>query len=106
MNQEEWLSFHKASCDSMYEISKSKSNDYSGTENVFNNFMNVERLGITSTEEGFLVRMTDKLARLSQFCKTGVLKVKDESVEDTLLDLCNYSLLMAAYIKEKKHNET
>jgi hypothetical protein len=31
-----------------------------------------------------------------------MLAVKDESAEDTLLDLANYCLLMAAYLREKR----
>jgi hypothetical protein len=87
----------------MMEITKRKNNDYTGAGNdPFANFTRVESLGICPTELGFLVRMTDKMSRISSFAQTGTLLVKDESVEDTLLDLANYSALLAAYLSSKK----
>lgn len=102
MTTAEWLAFHASKLEQMKAITKAKSNDYSGQESPFNNFQNVERLGITTTEHGFLVRMTDKLARLAQYVNSGTLLVKDESAEDTLLDLANYALLMLGYLHSKK----
>jgi hypothetical protein len=46
--------------------------------------------------------MVDKLARINSFSQKGELQVKDESVEDTLLDLANYAILLAGYIRSKK----
>ena len=64
-------------------------------------------MGICTTEQGFLVRMTDKLSRLSTFAVSGDLKVKDESVKDTILDLINYSVLFIAYLnQESKYTNT
>lgn len=103
MTKSEYMAFHKAACEKMHTITKAKNADYTGTgANPFANFERVEALGICSTEQGFLTRMTDKMSRLSSFVQRGVLEVKDESVEDTLLDLANYSILLAAYIKAKK----
>ena len=52
-------------------------------------------------EQGILVRITDKISRLSQYTKNGELQVKDESVEDTLVDIINYTVLLRAYLKEQ-----
>lgn len=81
-----------------------KNADYAGAVEAdpFANFSRVETLGICSTEVGFLTRMTDKICRIASFAKRGTLSVKDESVTDTLLDLANYSILMAAYLAAKK----
>lgn len=87
----------------MVEICKAKNADYSGAvEDAFANFARVETLGICKTEQGFLTRMTDKLCRIASFTAKGELQVKDESVEDTLLDLANYAILMRLYIKSKE----
>lgn len=87
----------------MVEITARKNADYtSGSDDPFFNFTRVEALGICETEQGFLTRMTDKVARIITFAKKGVLQVKDETVEDTLLDLANYCVLMAGYIRAKK----
>ena len=42
--------------------------------------------------KGILVRMSDKWARIVQL-STKEAAVKDETIEDTLLDLANYALL-------------
>jgi hypothetical protein len=103
MTREEYLKFHKDSCDLMHTITTAKNHDYAGfNEDPFANFKIVERCGISSTEQGFLTRMMDKISRVNSFVKQGVLNVKDEKIEDTLLDLANYSILMAAYIKSIK----
>lgn len=101
MTTEEYLELHKHYCNKMYKITSAKGADYTGGSDPFSNFRRAELMGITSVEKGFLVRMIDKLSRLSTFASSGKLQVMDESVEDTLLDLANYSLLLAAYIKSK-----
>ena len=85
---------------------KRKNNDYCSASNnkeidPFHNFRQIESLGLCSAEVGIVTRMLDKLARISSFIKNGELQVKDESVEDTLLDLANYSIILSAFIKDK-----
>ncbi len=101
--REKYMLFHKEMCEKMHQITLAKNSDYTGgTSDPFENFTRVESLGICTTEQGFLTRMTDKLCRIASFVKQGTLQVKTESVEDTLLDLANYAILMAGYLKLKK----
>lgn len=104
MKVKEYIEFHKSICDRMVEVTKAKSHDYAGfaDDDPFANFRVVELCGISSTEQGFLTRMMDKMSRINSFVKQGVCEVKDEKIEDTLIDLANYSILMAGYIKSKK----
>ena len=105
MNKKEYLEYHQACCERMTAITRSKNSDYTGiTDDPFANFSRVEVMGVTDTNRGFLVRMLDKFSRITSFVQKGVLEVKDESVEDTLLDLANYCILMAANIKSQKAN--
>lgn len=93
-------------CDKMLATARAKNADYTGAaSDAFANFAMIENLGVVSTEAGMFVRFTDKFMRVASFIKKGVLAVKDETVEDTLLDLANYCLLMAAYISTKKAKE-
>lgn len=64
-------------------------------------------LGIVpSPVDGILVRMSDKLARLVSLTRpTTVQKVKDESLEDTIVDLRNYADYLLAMVKESKGQE-
>lgn len=97
------LNFVEEKAKLMIDTVKKKNADYSGIDqDPFANFTKVELLGIARTEQGFLTRMTDKFMRINSFVQTGTLKVKSESVEDTLLDLATYSLLFAAYLKSKE----
>lgn len=103
MTKEEFfIEFEKIAI-KMLDTAKRKNADYTGVgASPFSNFERVQQLGVCSTEQGFLTRMTDKMSRIASFCSKGELQVKDESVEDTLQDLANYSILMLLYIKSKK----
>lgn len=102
MKKEDYLKFHKEFCEKMMEITSKKNHDYAGfSGSAFSNFEIVEKCDIASTEQGFLTRMMDKISRINSFIKQGSCKVKDESVQDTLIDLANYSALLAGYMKTK-----
>lgn len=106
MNKKEWFEYHDNFCKKLREITAAKNADYTGgSSNPFENFCSVERDSIASTEAGFLVRMRDKFSRIISFVNQGTLQVKDESVQDTLLDLANYCILMSAYIESKKREK-
>lgn len=52
---------------------------------------NLRRRGV----QGVVARMGDKLSRLESLTQPGrVISVLDESIDDTLIDLANYSLLL------------
>ena len=61
-----------------------------------------ERLNLAGTEVGVMIRLLDKFMRLVTFAKHSVLKVKNEGVTDTLLDVVNYAILLAAIIQSKR----
>jgi hypothetical protein len=50
---------------------------------------------------GVIVRMGDKISRLTSVSKTGVNLVKDEALRDTLIDLHNYSAMAIMLMDEK-----
>ena len=105
MTKNEYMEFHRDCCQRMMDITRRKNHDYSGGDKSTDPFMNftaVERMGICSTEQGFLTRMMDKMARISTLSTGTQAQVRDESVEDTLLDLANYSILLLGYIKSRK----
>ncbi len=72
MTKSEYMEFHRAMCDKMW-------------------------VSIV-----FLTRMSDKTSRIESFVENETLQVMDESVEDTLLDLANYAILFAGYLKEQR----
>ncbi len=108
MNQADLFAFHEKFCADALALTKKKNNDYAGSSGTqpFANFELAEEMGICTTEQGFLVRLSDKLCRISNFVHDGVLQVSDESVRDTLIDILNYTVLLAAYIEDKKGAQT
>lgn len=53
-----------------------------------------------------LIRLSDKFCRLESLLLNGNQQVKDESITDTLLDICNYAAMEvlemeATYFKQK-----
>jgi len=110
MTTQEYLDYHRACVEKMHAITKAKNSDYTGDnqQDALSNFTMVEVLssGVVKTEHGFLTRLTDKFMRITGFIKRGFFSVKDESLEDTLLDLANYCILLGAYYKSKKGKTT
>ena len=103
MNKRQYLDFHTNFCDSMKAITLTKNNDYTGkTDDPFLNLKAIEALGTTTTEAGIITRMMDKVMRVSSLTQDGMERlVSDEAVTDTLIDLANYSALLAGYIVSK-----
>jgi hypothetical protein len=85
------------------EIAEAKNADYANEDDPFQNFRGVEVLGI-SVEDGFLTRMSDKMARVSNLVRRDP-AVADESVLDTLSDLANYAILLRVYLEEKRADD-
>jgi hypothetical protein len=83
----------------MQAIHNAKNHDYAG-DNYLSNLTACARLNIPPWK-GALIRMQDKMSRLENFAKKEALQVKDESVEDTLLDLANYSILCLILYRNK-----
>lgn len=106
MTRKQYLEFHKKVCEEMVRITEMKNHDYAGSgDDPFKNFRQIgtmiENVGADVVAIGFLTRMSDKFSRIGSFVSKGELKVKDESVADTLLDLANYCILFAGYLAER-----
>jgi hypothetical protein len=86
----------------------SKGNDYNSKQqengDTLFNLRAAALLGIVEDPvRGILVRLSDKLMRLSSLTLPGVVRqVNDESIEDTVLDIRNYSDYILAFVKEQR----
>ena len=85
------------------ELIKIKNADYAGSANSFKNFDIAGDICNISSEKGILIRMSDKIIRIGNLLDKKA-QVKDETIEDTLLDLANYSYILMAKIKENNSN--
>lgn len=102
MTREQLLQLHEALCHKAREILKAKNQDYSGAAgDPFANFRGAAYLGI-EPEIGLLMRCMDKFKRVEAFVANGTLAVKSEPVEDAIVDVINYMVLLAGLIDERK----
>ena len=104
MTNIELFKIHKELCSTALDLMQRKNHDYAGSKGnePFTNFTRTEAMGITTTEKAMLVRMLDKMSRLSSILASGKQHVKDESFEDTMVDVINYIVLLSAYRQEKR----
>jgi hypothetical protein len=77
------------------EIVVAKNHDYAGTEDFYKNFRECESWGFPAWK-GILVRLGDKWRRICNYAMKPIYLVKNESFEDTVLDMVNYLMLMLA----------
>lgn len=85
--------------DDMLELYHRKNADYGDAfKKLFDKF------GLDYT----VIRLTEKLSRLESLTQNkGERKVKDESIEDTLIDLANYAIMSVIEMRlEKKYNKS
>lgn len=97
MTQAELLALHESLCGSARAF-------YGADNDPFSNFRATGILGIAPAL-GILVRMLDKIARVQSFIERGELAVKNEPVQDALIDIINYAVLLAGLIEES-HGRT
>ena len=86
--------------DKMRETHDAKRHDYANEEDVFANFRSCEMAGIPAWK-GCCVRLGDKFSRIMGFANKETLKVRDESIKDTLIDMANYALIALILYEEK-----
>lgn len=107
MTRDELLQRHEKLCKEARDLMNLKNRDYAGNEGIepFANFTRVEAMGICSTEQGFMTRITDKMSRLSSFLRAGKMSVEDESFRDTVVDVINYMVLLESYLADKSQTK-
>lgn len=98
MTREEMLDWIQDEFDAAMEILRAKNTDYAGGgDDAFSNFRACASLGLCTAEQGVLVRLSDKLARLASLTQPGAkAAVADETFLDTCRDLANYAMILGA----------
>jgi len=86
-------------------VMRSKRYDYSGEVDPYKNFRLSVGVGVEPWR-GALVRMLDKVSRLIRFAElSGHVRVKEESLVDTVADLINYACITLGLIIESLPHE-
>lgn len=108
MTQKDYLEEFEKMCAVMLEVTRAKNIDYAGgNNNAFTNFEQIAHLtnGKISVEMGILVRMTDKMSRITNLLSNEA-QVKEESLDDTLKDLAVYATILRIYRRHKLNEES
>jgi len=100
MNQKTFLKHMEAGFAKNLDIARAKNADYSVDDDAFQNFRACTAFGIP-VEIGILVRMTDKMTRISNLLNKEA-NVKDETIADTIADLSNYAMILKVYVEHEK----
>ena len=88
------IEIHKEICDMLNSTYKAKNADYGDS------FAKVR----AKFPNAILIRLNDKLERLERLYAGAEQQVKDESIDDTLLDLANYCIMELVERKAEKTN--
>jgi hypothetical protein len=102
MTRDELFQLHQTVCGRALIILQHKSNDYATSTDPFANFKRGEILGFSSAENGLMLRVVDKISRISTFLQKGELKVGNETVQDSILDVINYMILLQGMLEDKE----
>ena len=84
---------HKRICERLNKVYADKNHDYGNSFGA-----TYEKYGDISA----LVRISDKMNRIEQLVQTGEQKVKDEALEDSILDMANYLIMWAMELEEEE----
>lgn len=82
------------------EILGKKNTDYAKTTDAFANFRLSEMVGV-GPERANLVRVADKIARISNIMDKPATAVSDETVADTINDVINYMAILKSMLKHR-----
>lgn len=101
MTQEEYFKRFLEKCDQMIRTTKAKNTDYAESSDAFANFKMIEQMthGRITVADGIVVRMTDKLKRISSLLAREA--AVSEKIEDTVLDMAVYSLILLIWLEHK-----
>lgn len=80
---------------SMIQTYQAKNQDYG---NSFEK--SLDKFGLIAS----VIRLNDKMNRIESLSRTEA-KIVDESIEDTLLDLANYSVMTIIWLRKNRANE-
>lgn len=96
----EYYAFVEKTFADMLQMIKRKNADYTaGADDAFANFRRAEP--VVPMLEATWVRWGDKIQRVDAFFRNGKLEVANEGLEDALLDVIGYSMIMLGELKEK-----
>ena len=102
MTRSDLIELHKGLTEHDISILEAKNQDYAHGNDPFANFRASEAMGVPG-EIDILMRCIDKFKRIQAFVERGDLKVQNEPVDDAILDVINYMILLQGMIMDRAH---
>lgn len=93
MNKLNKMDEHMTICSKLNEIYSAKNQDYGDSFGE-----TFQKLGLISA----VTRITDKCNRLQSLSVSKEIKVEDERLEDTLMDMANYCIMTLIELQNQK----
>jgi|SRR5579885_2116077 len=106
MTKQEFLSSLARNFERAMKLAEDKNADYASQEDPFRNFRKTSEIAGLTVEQGILVRLGDKISRISNLLRTKESRVKSESIEDTIIDAMNYLNIMLTWIQSQEPKDT
>lgn len=97
MNREQFIAHLDQTYAEAAAIVKLKNQDYGADANPFKNFEFSAQIVGCPAETGIMVRFSDKVARIGNLLNGKDPAVKEESIDDTILDAINYLAILRAW---------
>ena len=91
------VKFHQK-LQAMAELHDRKEHDYGKDEDPLSNVRSAQEWGVAPWV-GVMIRLTDKVRRLQTLARKG--KLKNESAQDSLRDICVYSIIASILLEEE-----
>jgi hypothetical protein len=102
MQQQEFFDLYDDVVDKCRSTVERKNHDYTGGDaDALANFKLCENQGLCNPKVALLVRISDKMQRLTTFVNQGELKVNNESAKDAIEDSINYLIFLYALLEEE-----
>lgn len=105
MNQTEFTDHIQTVLNKVAELVRNKNTRYSDDADAFSNLELCENAGVCSVERGIMVRMFDKMGRISNLLGETYSHSEidvEESITDSLMDLIGYAAILVVYRKSKE----
>lgn len=103
MNQTEFTDHIQTVFNRATELVRNKNIGYSDDTNAFSNLELCENAGVCSVERGIMVRMFDKMGRISNLLGEASSQLEiEESITDSLMDLIGYAAILIVYKKSRE----
>lgn len=96
MNAQQFIDSIERHQEEKIDLLRKKNTDYAADEDPFRNFRMAEEIGL-NVEDGILLRILDKIARITNLHKRGFAAVSSETVDNAIMDASNYLDILYVY---------